>query len=90
MRDNFDAGHLIIILVIWIEAGLIFAPHANLAPELLGRVMGTLDALAMLIAGFKWGSSQGSKDKTLLLAQANALPAIPAPDAGSLSQPTKE
>ena len=83
MFKDADAGVVIVVLIILIEAALIFFPHAALAPELMGRVMGTLDASALAIVGYRWGSSQSSKDKTALLAQANAIP----PEQVSLSQP---
>ena len=79
-----DDGVIIVILVLIIEAALLFIPHAALAPELMGRVMGTMDAIALAIVGYRWCSSQSSKDKTALLAQANAIP----PEQVSLLQPT--
>ena len=83
MFKDRDDGVIIIVLVLVIEAALMFFPHATVADGLLGRIMGTMDAIAMLIAGYKWGSSQGSKDKTELLAQSSALP----PPQVRLSQP---
>lgn len=68
MKTEIVLGAIIMLVVIAIEAALIFFPHANLAPELLGRVMGTFDGLAIIIGGYIWGSSAGSKAKTEILA----------------------
>lgn len=44
------------------------APPAA-APELIGRILGTLDAALMLVLSYYFGSSMGSDRKTELLAQ---------------------
>jgi len=42
---------------------------ANAAPELIGRILGTLDNALILVLGYYFGSSVGSDRKTELLAQ---------------------
>lgn len=46
---------------------------ANAAPELIGRILGTLDSALILVLGYYFGSSRGSDRKTELLAQAPAI-----------------
>jgi len=42
---------------------------ASAAPELIGRILGTLDSALMLILSYYFGSSMGSDRKTEILAQ---------------------
>lgn len=41
---------------------------ANASPELIGRILGTLDAALLLVLGYYYGSSSGSAEKSSALA----------------------
>lgn len=65
-------GFLVVILCFGGE-GLYFrhgAP-ANASPELIGRILGTLDSALILVLSYYFGSSIGSDRKTELMANAN-------------------
>lgn len=42
---------------------------SNIAPELVGRILGTLDSALILVLSYYFGSSAGSAEKTRLLSQ---------------------
>ena len=47
---------------------------SNVAGELVGRILGTLDSALMLVLAYYFGSSAGSDRKTEILANGNAQP----------------
>lgn len=62
----------VVVLLCFTGEGLYFrfgAP-ANASPELIGRILGTLDSALILVLSYYFGSSAGSAEKTALLAQA--------------------
>lgn len=46
-----------------------YGTPSNASPELIGRILGTLDTALTLVLGYYFGSSAGSAAKTELLAQ---------------------
>lgn len=46
-----------------------YGTPSNASPELIGRILGTLDASLMLVLSYYFGSSAGSAAKTAILAQ---------------------
>ncbi len=62
-----------VVLACLVGEGLYFhygAP-ANASPELIGRILGTLDSALMLVLSYYFGSSLGSDRKTEILANGN-------------------
>lgn len=46
-----------------------YGTPSNASPELIGRILGTLDTALTLVLGYYFGSSAGSAAKTAILAQ---------------------
>jgi hypothetical protein len=44
-------------------------PKDKIDPVLVGRILGLMDSVALLVLGYWFGSSSGSNAKTTLLAQ---------------------
>lgn len=62
----------VVVSLCFFGEGLYFrygAP-ANASPELIGRILGTLDSALILVLSYYFGSSAGSDRKTELLSQA--------------------
>jgi len=60
----------VVVVLCFLGEGIYFrrgAP-ANASPELIGRILGTLDSALILVLGYYFGSSVGSDRKTELLA----------------------
>jgi hypothetical protein len=65
----------VVVVLCFMGEGFYFthgAP-ANASPELIGRILGTLDSALILVLGYYFGSSRGSDRKTELLAQSPAI-----------------
>lgn len=65
----------LVVILCFVGEGFYFfhgAP-ANASPELIGRILGTLDSALILVLGYYFGSSRGSDRKTELLAQAQPV-----------------
>ena len=64
----------IVVTLCFAGEGLYFrygAP-ANASPELIGRILGTLDSALILVLSYYFGSSAGSDRKTEIMANGNA------------------
>lgn len=60
----------VVVILCFLGEGLYFrfgAP-ANAAPELIGRILGTLDSALILVLGYYFGSSAGSAAKNDIIA----------------------
>lgn len=61
---------ILVVLTLGVEVGVLFfgvSPAAD--PLIVGRVLGLMDAVALLVLNFNYGSSTGSKRATELLAK---------------------
>ena len=66
---------LIITFCLGAELSILFLGYPPTVPEIIvGRVLGTLDAAAMLVLSYHYGSSAGSARKSELMAQGKAGP----------------
>jgi hypothetical protein len=64
---------IIIMFCLGAELAILFLGYPATIPEIIvGRVLGTLDAAAMLVLSYHYGSSAGSARKSELLAQERA------------------
>jgi hypothetical protein len=65
----------VVVVLCFLGEGFYFTHGAppNASPELIGRILGTLDSALILVLGYYFGSSRGSDRKTELLAQAPAI-----------------
>lgn len=63
----------VVVIACLVGEGLYFRYGApsNASPELIGRILGTLDSALMLVLAYYFGSSMGSDRKTELLANNN-------------------
>ena len=60
---------LVVVLCFGGEAWyFMHGPPPSASPELIGRILGTLDSALILVLGYYFGSSSGSADKTRALA----------------------
>lgn len=67
---------LVVIVLTFAGEGWYFthgAP-ANASPELIGRILGTLDSALILVLSYYFGSSAGSDRKTEIIANGNGTP----------------
>lgn len=65
---------MIIILMFIFEAGVIFfGQRITIAPEIVGRVLGTIDAMAMFAGNYIWGSTKDAKDNTYMLYRSSPI-----------------
>lgn len=62
-------AYLIIIAVVSADSAMLSGFEPKIAPELVGRILGTLDAALMLVLGYYFGSSNSGNRKTELIAQ---------------------
>lgn len=64
---------VILVACLGAEMFVLFVGYPTGAPEIVvGRVLGTLDAAAMLVLNYHYGSSAGSARKSEILAQQDA------------------
>lgn len=62
---------IVVTLTLVAEGALLFHQMPpGVDPIILGRVLGTMDSALMLVLGFWFGSSNGSQNKDVMLAQA--------------------
>jgi hypothetical protein len=60
----------VVVMCLWGEWTYFhYGAPSTAAPELVGRILGTLDSALILVLGYYFGSSAGSSDKTAILAQ---------------------
>lgn len=62
-----------VVVTLCFTAEFVYFRHgapANASPELIGRILGTLDSALILVLSYYFGSSAGSDRKTELLSQA--------------------
>lgn len=63
-------GLVLVFFAIAMECWIILRGYPErVSPEIVGRVMGTLDAIALAIVYYNYGGSRGSDRKTELIAQ---------------------
>lgn len=83
-RENNVAGGIqdkmfwlsltLLLITISAEMGVLFFGYPAGTPELVvGRVLGLMDAIAMMVMAYHYGSSSGSVQKTELLTQAQPI-----------------
>ncbi|KAF0812807.1 hypothetical protein IGB42_02650 [Andreprevotia sp. IGB-42] len=73
-RRVFWLTCLIVVAVLSLEGlALFYGIPKTAIPELVGRILGTLDAMAMAAIFYTYGTSRGSQQKTQLLSQADAV-----------------
>lgn len=66
---------LLLVVTIGSEAIVLFKGYPPETPELVvGRVLGLMDAVAMLVLSYWYGTTNGSAQKTELLAKSPATP----------------
>lgn len=66
----FGLSILLLLLTLGAELVVLFNGYPKSVPEIIvGRVLGLMDAIAMTVLAFHYGSSAGSDRKTALLAQ---------------------
>lgn len=65
---------VILVVTLGTEVVVLFNGYPQTLPEIVvGRVLGLMDSVAMMVLAYWYGSSSGSKAKTDLLAQADAI-----------------
>jgi hypothetical protein len=63
-------GFILVFFAVAMECYIILKGYPqSVSPEIVGRVMGTLDAIALAVVYYTYGGSRGSDRKTELLAQ---------------------
>jgi hypothetical protein len=65
-------AYAIIILAGCGEGSLLLGYEPHIAPELIGRILGTLDAAVMLVLSYYFGTTNSSQRKTEIIAQQNS------------------
>ena len=66
---------LLLVVTIGSEAVVLFHGYPPSTSELVvGRVLGLMDAVAMLVLSYWYGTTNGSSQKTEMLAQRGAVP----------------
>lgn len=74
----FVLSCILVAVTLGCEIAVLFAGVPGGAdPLIVGRVLGLMDAVALMVLNFNYGSSSGSKRATELLAQAPAVSASP-------------
>lgn len=72
--EMFWLSVLLLTLTIGTEIYILFNGYPNTLPEIVvGRILGLLDGVALLVLGYHYGTTSGSLAKTTLLA--NSTPA---------------
>lgn len=65
---------ILLILTLGTEIWVLFKGYPETLPEIIvGRVLGLMDAVAMMVLAYWYGTTNGSAQKTQLLAQTDAL-----------------
>jgi len=59
---------LVLLLTAFGEGSLLMGFEPHIAPELVGRILGTLDAAVVLVLNYYFGSTAGSQRKTEIMA----------------------
>lgn len=66
---------LILVAALGAEIAVLFLGYPSAVPEVIvGRVLGTLDAVALMVLQYHYGSSAGSARKDALLSQRSSDP----------------
>lgn len=73
-RPLFWLSILLLAICVGSEVAVLFLGYPEAVPELVvGRVLGMLDAITMMVLSYWYGTSSGSAEKTQLLSQAAAI-----------------
>ncbi len=65
---------ILLIVTLGTEIWVLFKGYPEALPEIIvGRVLGLMDAVAMMVLAYWYGTTNGSAQKTHLLSQADAL-----------------
>lgn len=73
-RPLFWMSLVLLILTLGTEVYVLFNGYPGTIPEIIvGRVLGLMDAVAMMVLAYYYGTSSGSAQKTDLLAQAQPV-----------------
>ena len=73
-KPLFWLSLVLLIVTLGSEVAVLFNGYPHTVAEIVvGRVLGLLDAVAMMVLSYWYGTSHGSQQKTDLLAQADAI-----------------
>ena len=70
----FYMSLVLLIVTLGAELAVLFIGYPNTLPDIVvGRVLGLMDAVAMMVLAYWYGTTNGSAQKTSLLSQADAV-----------------